>query len=94
MLGHKGYADRQDRTANVDRLLWRNFGQGSAPKDPVAYWENFEKIFGKKKPAPEYGQREGYSVKPYRPAVAHEIDPFMVMRERDLEEAERDEVVE
>lgn len=74
MLKQRGYADRKSRSANVDRLLWRNFGQNSAPKNPKAYAEGHERIFGKKKPKIEFGQRDGYSVRPYKPKMDYEID--------------------
>jgi hypothetical protein len=70
MIRTKGYADRKSRKANVDRLLKKNFQQDSAPRDPVAYGEGYDRIFGKDhKPKVEYGRRDGYVVRPYRGSV-------------------------
>lgn len=74
MLKTKGYGDRPARKANVDRLLWRNFGQESAPKNPKAYAEGHERTFGEKRPPLNPGKRDGYTVRGYRASMAYEID--------------------
>lgn len=87
MQRQRGYGDRKGRKANVDRLLWKNFGQGSAPKNPKAYREGHERIFGDKRPPVEPGQRDGYVVRFYKPDMAHEIDLDLPQNMPDAEDA-------
>jgi hypothetical protein len=69
MLRTKGYGDRPGRKGNVERLLFKNFGQRPPMRDVKAYQDNFERTFGKDRTPVEYGKRDGYSVKPYRGSV-------------------------